>query len=122
MNAEERAADIHGAGAERIIGATLHVVGNEVALLRLALDHDVRRAPLGPLPLHDNPRMAAPAEAVAADAYLVTQRRAARQHIIECPLRRADDDRARLVLGVVEADGGARNVIRHAAAEVRPEI
>src|ERR1700754_1747814 len=95
MYAIHCAAEVHGAGAERIAGPT----GHEARQIGLARDHFRRRCPVRPLGLLGNRLDAGPGEAVAADADAVAYRLTAAEHIIEVGVGRIDDDRARSLLG-----------------------
>ena len=93
------AAEIHGAGAERIARAA----GHHARQIRLARDHLGRRIPVRPLGLARYLLDARPGEALAADADAVTDRLAVAEHVIKEGVRGIDDDGAgRLAAGVVD--------------------
>src|SRR5215203_6466307 len=104
MDAVERAAEIHGAGAERVLGAARHVARQ----VGPAADHLGRRAPVRPLALQADRLRAGPLEARAPDADRVLDRLAAARHVIEPALLGRDHDGAGRVAGV-EADELARD-------------
>ena len=73
VDAIHRAAQIHGAGAERVAGAA----GHETRQVGLALDHLGRRSPVRPFGLLGNVQKSLPLKAVAAHPDAVAQRAAA---------------------------------------------
>src|SRR6185503_12673294 len=74
VDAEERAADVKRAGAERVAWAAFHIGRNGYAFGGFAGDHLGRRAPARPFLLGDDVRGAGPLEALATDADLVANR------------------------------------------------
>src|SRR6185312_9030424 len=101
VDAIERRAEIKGAGAERIFDPAHHVagqVGTTAAHLR-------RRGPARPFLLGADTMHAAPAEAVAADADAVADRRTVRLDEVKATFGGVHDDCARRVIGRVGDDG-----------------
>src|SRR3954470_17906261 len=97
VDAVERRAEIHGAGAQRI----LRPAGHEVRQVRTALQHLRRRRPVRPFLLGRDFLLAGPGEARLADADAVAERGAVVLHQEEEAVRRVDDDGAgRLRAGV----------------------
>src|SRR5262249_2290013 len=107
-DAVARAAEIHGARAERVAGTA----GHETRQVRLAMDHLRRRRPIRPLGLALDRFHAGPSEAFAADADAVTHRLAAAHHQVEVGVRRVDDDRPGRLAGPVVEDLAAKIVAR----------
>src|SRR6476620_4073553 len=98
VNAIDRGAEIHGAGAERIA----RPAGHPARQIRLALDHFLRWGPVRPFFFLRDLDEALPTEAVAADAEAVTQCAPAGMHHIEVTLVALHDDRAGLLGGAIE--------------------
>src|SRR6202158_1976642 len=82
VNAIQRRAQIHGAGAKRIVDAARHVA-RQIGPTR---QHLRGRGPARPFPLRRDAVDAAPAKAVAADTDAVAKRLALRQDEIKPPL------------------------------------
>src|SRR5262249_34921856 len=97
VDAVERRAEIHGARAERIVGAADHVARQ----IRTALEHLVGRRPIRPLPLLRDVMHARPGEAGPADADAVAHRAPVALHQIEEAIAGIDDDGARPLAAVV---------------------
>src|SRR5438876_2233396 len=94
VNAIKRRAQIHGAGAERVVEAACHVarqVGPPSQHLR-------GRGPARPFPFRGDAVDAGPAKAVAADTNAVAKRLALRQDEIKPPLGGVYVNGARLIL------------------------
>src|SRR5882672_1661412 len=104
MDAVQRRAEIHGAGAERIFDAARHVARQ----VRPARPHLRGRCPARPFLLRRNAVDAAPAEAITADADAITQCPAVAEDEIKPALGGVDQDGAGRVL-TREADGLARD-------------
>src|SRR5205823_13456878 len=88
--AVERAAEIHGARAERIGLAA----GHEARQIRRAGNHLGWRRPIRPLGLALDALHAGPGETLTADADAVADRLTAGKNIAKVGVRRIDDDRA----------------------------
>ena len=91
VDAVHSVAEIHCARSERVAGAT----GHEARQIGLALDHFRRRMPIWPLGLARDLQQPLPGEAVAADAYAVTQRMRLIFDQIKMPPLGVDNDGAR---------------------------
>src|SRR3954468_5376942 len=104
----DRAAEIDGAGAERIAFSARHPARQ----IGLARDHFRRGRPIRPLRLACYGLNARPPEAISADADAVADRTAITEDEVEMGLRNIDDD---------SASNGLRWVIDHLASQVRPE-
>src|SRR5947207_2919325 len=94
VNAIKRRAQIHGAGAERVVGAARHMA-RQVGPSR---QHLRGRGPARPFPFRRDPVDAGPAKAVAADTDAVAKRLALRQDEIKPPLGGVYVNGARLIL------------------------
>src|SRR5258708_3384165 len=97
VNAVQRGAEIHGAGAERILRAAFHVPRQ----IGTARQRFRRRRPGRPFLLGRNRLDARPGEAGTADADAVTQRPAIALHQEQELVRRVDHDGAGAFLAVV---------------------
>src|SRR5262245_18803703 len=108
---------------ERILRASGHHVGRPPAILaQLPRDHLLRRMPLRPGPHEADLRDARPLETLPPDPDAVTDRLAVRQHVVEPPLARVDDDRAGRFLGLELDHFLAAVTARLPPREDRPEI
>ena len=105
VDAIERAAEIHGPRAERIVFAAGHLHRQSP----LPRPHLRRRRPGRPFLLGGNPVSAFPLEAGPPDADGIAKRVAALLHEVEFALGGVDDDRAR-PLGAAVAYAGAGGV------------
>src|SRR6266478_8537513 len=94
VNAIKRRAEIHGAGAERIVDAARHMA-RQVGPPR---QHLRRRGPARPFLFRGDAVDAGPAKAVAADTDPVAKRLALRQDEVKPPLGGVDVDGAGLIL------------------------
>ncbi len=106
VDAVDGAAEIHGAGAERVLRAA----GHEARQIGLALHHFRGRRPIRPLGLARDGLGARPGEAFAADADAVADRLAVAEHVIEIGVGRIDDHRAGGLAGRVFDDLAAEAV------------
>src|SRR5262245_7060074 len=70
VDAVKRRAEIHGASAERIVGAASHKMGQ----IRSPPKHLGRRRPIGPFPLLADTMDTRPRETVTADADAIAER------------------------------------------------
>src|SRR5918993_5716369 len=103
VDAVQRAAEIHRAGAERVGDAALHVARE----VRPALQHLGRRRPVRPLGLARDGLRPGPLEPRAADPDAVADRAAVAEHVVEPALGGRDHDRARRI--AAEGDDLARD-------------
>src|SRR5439155_7401516 len=115
VDAVDRAAEIHGARAERIG----RPAGDEARQIGLALDHLRRRGPIRPLRLALDALDAGPGEALAADADAVAHRLAVAEHEVKIRVRRIDDDGARRLAGAIVDDLAAQHAAHLALVVAR---
>src|SRR5215216_3614041 len=90
--------EIHGARAQRVVGATRHAVG-ELSCQRIALNHFLRRMPVGPFGLPADLGDAAPGKAKPTDTDAIGDGGSVGQNVVELALAGADDDGAGLFGG-----------------------
>jgi hypothetical protein len=90
MNAIERRAQIHGAGAERVLDAARQVTRQ----IRPSRQHLRGRGPARPFLFGGDAMGAAPAKTLAADTDAVSEGLAVGENQIKSPLAGADDDGA----------------------------
>src|SRR3979490_3161207 len=102
MDAVSAGAEIHGARAKRIAGASRH----ETRQIRLACNHFCRGIPIRPFRLAADGLHAGPGETFAADADAVTNRPAPADDVIEPGVTGIDDDSAGALPGA-EGNRGA---------------
>src|SRR4051812_19010517 len=100
VNTIDRATEINGAGAERVTLTSRHPAWK----IRLALDHLLRRRPVGPLGHTGYGLRAGPSEAVPPDANAIADRRSVTEDVVEVGLSGIDDDRACRSVGAVVDD------------------
>ena len=101
MDTVDGRADVEGAGAKRIVRATLHVSGQDPAVTAFTGNHFRRRGPARPLGLAGDVVHAGPFEAFAADADAVFHRTATFENVIKTAFLGVDDDGAGLFRTVV---------------------
>ena len=100
VDAIDGAAEIHGAGAERVAGAA----GHEARQIGLAGEHVAGGCQSGHSALLGDRLHAGPGEAFAADADAVADRLAVAEHVVEIGVRRIDDDGAGRLAGRIVDD------------------
>src|SRR6476620_332150 len=100
VNAVDRAAEIHGARAERVGWAA----GDKARQIGLAPDHFRGRTPIRPLGFSLDGLDARPGEAFTADANAIAHGLATRPYEIKVGIGRVDNDGARRLAGAIVDD------------------